>query len=130
MTNDRLNDSGVLWSPDGGRIAFRSNRNGINEMFWKRPSGAAAEERLFGLEKANLIGTDWSLDGQYIVVTNASSAPGSTILVWDTASSGEPKLAVQRPFNAMHGRSRPTADGWRTRRTSPAIGRCTFSDFR
>jgi Tol biopolymer transport system component len=107
QTNDRLNDSGVLWSPDGERIAFRSNRSGINEMFWKRPSGAAAEERWFGLEQANPIGTDWSFGGRYIDVTNASAGAGFTILVWETSGKGKPTLAVQRPLNAMHGRLSP-----------------------
>jgi Tol biopolymer transport system component len=76
-------------------------------MFWKRPSGAAAEERWFGLEQANPIGTDWSFGGRYIDVTNASAGAGFTILVWETSGKGKPTLAVQRPLNAMHGRLSP-----------------------
>ena len=107
LTNDRLNDASALWSPEGNRIAFRSNRSGINEVFWKRPSGAAAEERWFGLEEANLVTTDWSANGRHIVLTNASSPAGYTIYAWETSGKSRPTEVVRRPFNAMHGRLSP-----------------------
>ena len=43
FTFDPLNDISPVWSPDGARIVFRSDRAGGNYMFEKLTSGAEAE---------------------------------------------------------------------------------------
>jgi tricorn protease len=51
-TNTRLTfgaktDENPVWSPNGRRIAFSSNRDGrFYQLYWKDSSGAGAEERL------------------------------------------------------------------------------------
>jgi Tol biopolymer transport system component len=35
-----------IWTPDGKRIIYRSNRTGILNMFWKAADGSGEEERL------------------------------------------------------------------------------------
>src|SRR5262249_11989830 len=37
----------AVWSPDGGWVAFGSNRNGVYDLFRKPSSGAGSEELLF-----------------------------------------------------------------------------------
>jgi serine/threonine protein kinase len=106
VTNDRSNDASPMWSPDGSRIAFRSNRRGLTDMFQKRSSGSAAEERWFGIG-SNLITSDWSADGRFIVFTNVRSTAGFDIWVWPTSGQGQPTLAVRTPLNAIHGRLSP-----------------------
>lgn len=58
---------------------------------------------------ANLITTDWSLDGKWIVYTKTSSAAGFDIWVWppDGDANAKPQLAVHTARNAMHGRLSP-----------------------
>jgi hypothetical protein len=57
--------------------------------------------------EANLIGSDWSLDGKLIVYTKTSSTAGFDIWVWPTDGRAKPKLAVHTALNAMHGRLSP-----------------------
>ncbi len=106
LTSDRANDASALWSPDGSRIAFRSNRRGVADLYQKRSSGSAAEERWLGIGN-NLVVSDWSADGQYVLFTNTSSPAGSNIWFWPTSGQEKPTLIVQRPLNAMHGRFSP-----------------------
>jgi Tol biopolymer transport system component len=40
-----INDSPV-WSPDGSRIAIRSDRAGVNRVFWQRADGSGGAEQL------------------------------------------------------------------------------------
>jgi hypothetical protein len=106
LTTDRSNDASPLWSPDGRTIAFRSNRRGTTDLYRTRPSGGSPEERWFAVEGANLVGTDWSVDGRQVLITNGSTSRGFTIWTWDT-SNQEARLVVQTPLNAMHGRLSP-----------------------
>ena len=39
-----MNDASALWSPDGGRIVFRSNRRGTTDLYQKRSSGTESEQ--------------------------------------------------------------------------------------
>jgi Tol biopolymer transport system component len=105
-TTDRANDASPLWSPDGSRIAFRSNRRGNSDIFHKRSSGTAAEQVWFSI-RANLITTDWSADDRHIVFTNVSSQGGFNIWTVDTSDQAKPTLAVQSSLNALHGKLSP-----------------------
>src|SRR5262249_48877412 len=66
FTFDPARESTPIWSPDGSRIAFNSNRLGQIDLYWKQSSGAGNEELL--LQSSNPKGPqDWSPDGQYIL---------------------------------------------------------------
>ena len=106
FTVDTQHDASALWSPDGGRIAFRSNRHGLTELYQKRSSGTEMEEPMLSPE-ANLIPSDWSLDGKVIVYTRTSQAGGFDIAVWRTDGDAKPQVAVHTALNAMHGRLSP-----------------------
>ena len=106
FTVDPQNDASALWSPDGGRIVFRSNRRGTTVLYQKRLGGTETEQPILE-EGTNLIGTDWSLDGKWIVYTQTSSTAGFDIWVWPTDGKAKAQRAVQTALNAMHGRLSP-----------------------
>ena len=57
-----------VWSPDGSRMAFASNRLGGIDMYSTRTDGVGGEEVLLASSaKESLIPTDWSLDGRYLL---------------------------------------------------------------
>ncbi len=54
-----------VWSPDGGRILFGSDRKHQSDLYWKPIGGAGPEEPLLEAEGQKLP-DDWSPDGRYI----------------------------------------------------------------
>src|SRR5206468_9043863 len=53
------------WTPDGKRIAFRSNKEGPNNLFWQLADGSGGLERLATSERTQNL-TSWSGDGQLL----------------------------------------------------------------
>ncbi len=106
FTVDPQTDASALWSPNGGRIVFRTNRHGFSELYQKRSSSTEPEQPILDPE-ANLISSDWSSDGKLIVYTKTSSTAGFDIWVWPTDGRAKPLLAVHTALNAMHGRLSP-----------------------
>ena len=46
FTFDKADDLNPVWSPDGARIAFSSDRKGKRDLYWKAAGGASADELL------------------------------------------------------------------------------------
>lgn len=59
-------DFDPVWSPDGTRIVFSSNRRGQLDLYQKRVDGAEPEELLFESTAAKHVQA-WSPDGRFIV---------------------------------------------------------------
>jgi Tol biopolymer transport system component len=55
-----------VWSPDGSRIAFDTNRNGPSDIFMKSFDGSGEERPVLASEVAKSP-TDWSPDGSTLV---------------------------------------------------------------
>jgi serine/threonine protein kinase len=71
LTFDPSGDGGPVWSPDGSRIVFSSNRLGGGQVniYQKAAGGAGDDELLFTSETAKYP-TSWSSDGRFIVFDN------------------------------------------------------------
>ena len=69
LTIDSAHDIFPVWSPDGTRIAFTSDRSGQPSVYWKLTDGSQPEQLLFEAkeqkEQDNV--EDWSRDGKYLV---------------------------------------------------------------
>jgi Tol biopolymer transport system component len=74
FTFDPALDNQGVWSPDGSRIAFQSNRRGNYDLFLKSSSGASAEELVFASPFVK-IPTDWSLDGRFLLYQHGDPKP-------------------------------------------------------
>ena len=91
-TRVRLTDEGrntrPVWSPDGTRIAFFSDRSDNGNLYW-RPSDGSGETTLLLSRERGQFPESWSPDGRAISFLEAP-ATGSTRDVWILPLEGEP----------------------------------------
>ena len=111
-TNTRLTfgaktDENPVWSPDGKRIAFSSNRDGkFYQLYWKDSSGAGEEERLTTGEQ-HMDPLDWSPDGRFIVYRQMNAKTGWDLMLLPLAGDRKPILLLQTPESDSDARFSP-----------------------
>jgi serine/threonine protein kinase len=66
ITTSPSNDGSPVWSPDGNRIAFSSNRRGAFDLYQK-PASASGEEELLLESSYGKSPMDWSADGRFLL---------------------------------------------------------------
>ena len=80
FTNGPLISANAVWSPDGGRIAFRDTRTGVASMLEKSAGGGGTEDHLFmpaagdSMKTSTLTPTAWCTAGRYLLFSAGSSA--------------------------------------------------------
>jgi serine/threonine protein kinase len=79
-----------VWSPDGSRILFSSDREGPRHIYQKAATGAGNEELLLKSDD-NKFPTDWSSDGRFI--TYVVNDPKTKLDIWILPLFGD-----QKPF--------------------------------
>ena len=73
FTFDAASDAQPVWSPDGTRIAWQSNRGGFGGLYSKLADGSGSDELLYKLGDGTLPGlTDWTHDGRFLVYSYQS----------------------------------------------------------
>ena len=89
-----------VWSSDGTRIAFQSDREGDLGIFWQRSDGTGAPERLTKADKGTVhIPTSWSSDGQTLAFTVVK---GTEQAVWTfSLKSHATTIFASAPFAAV-----------------------------
>ncbi|MEI6669887.1 MAG: protein kinase [Acidobacteriota bacterium] len=68
LTFDPGNDAEPVWSPDGARVVFSSNRRHQFDLYVKNTDGSQAEQ-LIAHGDADSSPSDWSRDGRFILYT-------------------------------------------------------------
>jgi dipeptidyl aminopeptidase/acylaminoacyl peptidase len=96
---------GAVWSPDGGQIAFISERSGFNEVWLVEPDGS--NERQVSQVGADIADLEWSPDGSQIACTvNRQGAFELAILSVDTG-----ELRTLRQGKGFHAWPQWSPDG-------------------
>jgi Tol biopolymer transport system component len=108
FTFDASVDRFPVWSPDGSRIAFDSNRKGHRDLYLKSSNGAGSEELL--LESAqDKVASDWSRDGRFLLYH--SSDPETSWDLWVLPMEGDRKPFVFLKTNFDERRAQFSPDG-------------------
>ena len=96
-----------VWSPDGSRVVFASNRKVHHDLYEKVSSGASSEQLLLetGYDKTP---SDWSPDGKFILFHSAGD-PKTKTDIWVLPMSGEKKPTpfLQTEYSELNGRFSP-----------------------
>jgi hypothetical protein len=106
LTTDPAFDLAPVWSPDGRRIAFTSNRRGPSEwaLYMRATDGTGNEELLVEKE---LGPNDWSPDGRFILYTIAGLKGDRDVMALPLEGDRKPVSVVATPFNETNGQFAP-----------------------
>jgi serine/threonine-protein kinase len=96
LTLDPASERYSVWTPDGTRIAFGSNRDGQAGTWWQAADGSGVPERLAALpldRVGNLIPSTISPDGLRLVATAAGPGARGGADLWIMKLTGDPQPA-------------------------------------
>jgi Tol biopolymer transport system component/predicted Ser/Thr protein kinase len=106
LTADPADDFGALWSRDGERVLFTSDREGFYNLYAVAAGGGGATETVLksGVDKWS---TDWSADGE-LVLFNAFE-PKTKFDIWalPVRRGGKPVELLRTAFSEMGARFSP-----------------------
>jgi serine/threonine protein kinase len=95
FTFDPKLDLSGIWSPDGRRIAFSSNRKGMYSIYTKLTKGAPGSEELLLETGRPVFPLDWSLDGRYILFEQDEKLGNGDLWVLPLEGDRKPFPVVQ-----------------------------------
>jgi dipeptidyl aminopeptidase/acylaminoacyl peptidase len=95
-----------LWSPNGSRIVFGSNRKGIFNLYWKLSSSAGADELLLESDLPNAP-EDWSSDGRFLLFRSGGPQTGNDLWILPVAGDRKPFPFLKTPFDEHEGQFSP-----------------------
>jgi Tol biopolymer transport system component len=92
LTSGPGSNSGPVWSPDGSRIAFQSDRKHQADVYVRAVAGTGADEAITD-EDRQKIPIDWSRDGRFLTVFDREGGGNRRIQL-----SAIPLFGDRKPF--------------------------------
>jgi eukaryotic-like serine/threonine-protein kinase len=107
-TSTRFTFSGAangypIWSPDGTRVVFSSNKDGAYNLYLKLASMVKDEELLLKSSEVKTP-TGWSSDGKFLLYTVADPKRKSDLWILPLEGDRKPVSLIATPFNESEGR--------------------------
>ena len=102
LTSDPATDQMPLWSPDGKRIVFASNRKGTMDLY-EAPFNSSGSENLLLELPGTTVATDWSADGRFILYSELSPTSGFDLWALPLFGDKKPFPVANREFDELSG---------------------------
>jgi eukaryotic-like serine/threonine-protein kinase len=108
LTFDAMQDNTVpVWSPDGGRIAYASHRQGVYAIYAKASDGSGDEEKLLDSPaQFPKVAKSWSPDGRYLLFW-MSDRVSADLWVLPLFGDRKPIPFAQTTFDELFGEISP-----------------------
>jgi Tol biopolymer transport system component len=106
LTFDPADDFNPVWSPDGTRIAFTSNRKGERDLYQKPADGSGQEELLLEAKDGQKNAEDWSPDGKYLLY-NHQPAGQAHLYAMPLEGDRKPVAFLKTAFRTDQGQFSP-----------------------
>ena len=106
FTFDSAYDENPIWSPDGTRVVFDSNRLGPRSLFVKASNGAGGEDKLLALSNS-IVPMDWSRDGRFLLYASIDPKSGSDLWILPMTGDRKPIPFLQGPSSEGQGKFSP-----------------------
>jgi eukaryotic-like serine/threonine-protein kinase len=106
FTFDPSVESCPLWSPDGSRVVFLSDREGSFDLYQKPSSGTGKEALLLKSSEGKSL-TDWSQDGKFIIYSSAGVKGDSDLWVLPLFGDGNATPLLHTESDESNGRFSP-----------------------
>jgi len=87
-----------IWTPDGKRVTFSSNRAGPSNLFWTPADGSGTVERLLASDY-DQVASSWSPDGRLLAFTEYHPDTGADIWILSLKGERKPRPFLRTPFN-------------------------------
>jgi hypothetical protein len=107
LTFDPAVDVTPMWSPDGLRVLWSSNRNGGFDLYIKSANGTGPEELLIKMGTGSGWGSDWSRDGHFILYQMLGAKTGQDLWIAPQFGDRKPFPYLQTQFDEQEGRFSP-----------------------
>ncbi len=98
LTFDPANDQAPLWSPDGTRILFFSDRSGPGALYQRASTGAGDDELVLQSE-SRLYPDGWSPDGRFIAYEKRESDANWDLYLLPMTDGRKPVPLIRTPFS-------------------------------
>jgi len=96
LTFSPSSETAPIWSPDGSRILFSSNRKGFASLYEKAASGTGAEREVWSCGDT-VVANDWSRDGKFVAVNRLSAKTSWDVWIVPMDGSAKPFAFVESP---------------------------------
>ncbi len=91
-----------IWSPDGSRIIYMSDREGVHNLYLKQSSGLEDEELLLKSEE-NKFPSSWSSDGRYLMYNTYNTQTKGDLWIYPLNGDSKPTPLPSTQFDESQG---------------------------